>query len=109
MSISKELKDVQMQDMVRTLLEENPMYRDSDKKLSAKVWAIQMGGMDALKNLSAFDFLVEYTGGDRLYSQESIGRVRRLIQAETPHLRGEKWKDKEKNVSECKNALGYTP
>ena len=110
MTAPKEIKDLQVLGIVRQLLEENEMYRDNDKKLSAKIWAIQMGGMDTLKKLSAFDFLVEYTGGDKLCSQESIGRVRRALQQKSPHLRGKNYEEKRtKRQSEVRNELGYTP
>jgi altronate dehydratase len=106
MRVSKEIKKVG--DIVEKLLREDKKYRDSDKKLSAKIWAIQCGGMDKLKEISAYEFLCEYVNEDtQLISQESIGRARRKIQEETPELRGEKYAQRQNEQEEVKNLFGY--
>lgn len=106
MAISKEMKQVRA--MVLDLLETNPKYRDSDKMLCAKIWAIQMGGMDKLKNISAYDFLSEYVQKkSKLFNVVSIVRVRRKIQEENPKLQGTKWKEKNEEQAEVVKVLGY--
>jgi hypothetical protein len=106
MKISKEIQKVVS--LVEKLLNEDKRYRDSDKKLSAKIWATQYGGIDKMKDISAYDFLCEYVKDDtHLYSQESIGRARRKIQEENPELRGKKYKKKQREQTSVREALGY--
>lgn len=106
MQVSKEIKKVG--DLVMSLLKNDKRYRDSDKKLSAKIWAIQYGGMEKLKEMSAFDFLCEYVKDEtNLISQESIGRARRKIQEENPELRGEKYTKKQEEQADVCRVLGY--
>lgn len=99
MTISQEIKN--LQDLVKSLLTTDARLRDCDRKLSARVWATQLGGLDELKKGSAYDFLVLYSAANtELFSQESIGRARRLIQETNPNLRGENW---EKRQGEAEN------
>ena len=106
MKISKEIKKVSA--LVEKLLKEDKKYRDSDKKLSAKIWAIQYGGILKLKDVSAYDFLCEYVKDKGfLYSQESIGRARRKIQEENPELRGKKYHKKQSEQADVCEVLGY--
>lgn len=107
--IATEIKDLQVKETVEKLLLNEPKYRDCDKMLSARVWTEQIGGYEKLLVISAHDFLASYVNGGVLYSQESIGRVRRKLQESNPNLRGLKYKDKQEQQGEVKNALGYTP
>jgi hypothetical protein len=91
--VGKEIE--KLVEMVTRLLIGDPRLRDSDKKLSARVWLEQLRGIDKLKKMTAYDFLVLYTDDSApLYSQESIGRARRLIQEHNPELRGQKYKER---------------
>lgn len=106
MRISEQIKN--LKEIVTALLKSDERYRDSDKKLSAKIWSIQYGGIDKLKNISAYEFLSEYAREDsELLSQESIGRARRKLQEENPELRGNKYQDKQEEQKEVLNVLGY--
>ena len=110
MSVSNEIKDLQIQGIVKDLLTSFPMYRDSDKKLCARIWSMQMGGTDTLKKLSAYDFLVEYTKPSNksvLFSQESVGRARRKLQELHPELRGVKYKERQTETKAVRTNLGY--
>lgn len=99
MRVSEEIKN--LQDLVKSLLTTDSRLRDCDRKLSARVWATQLGGIDELKSGSAYDFLCLYSDvNTQLFSQESIGRARRLIQENFPNLRGENW---EKRQGEAEN------
>ena len=102
--ISAELKT--LYDTVKELLESRPLYRDNDKALSCKIWTEELGGMEAVKNISAYDFMVKYSKGE-LYSQESIGRVARMLKEDNPELRGEKYKERLKQMEEVQKELGY--
>jgi hypothetical protein len=106
MAVSKEI--TQVRSMVTDLLKTNPKYRDSDKMLCSKIWSIQLGGMDSLKKISAYDFLTMYVQAKgKLFSGASIERVRRKIQEETPSLRGEKWKERNEEQADVVRVLGY--
>lgn len=106
MNASLEIKNLSQ--IVEKLLKEDKRYRDSDKKLCAKIWVIQYGGLERFKTVSAFDFIMEYLKEDTfLYSQESIGRARRKVQEENPELRGEKYQKKQEEQENVKKVLGY--
>lgn len=97
-----------LNDIVYRLLEQTSMYRDNDKKLCSRIWSIQMGGVDRLKQMSAYEFLCEYSKDTtELYSQESIGRARRKIQEENPHLRGSRYREKQAQTTNVQLSLGY--
>jgi hypothetical protein len=106
MAASKEIEQVRL--LVLDLLTKDPKYRDSDKLLSAKVWTIQMGGYQALKTTTSYEFLVEYTKKkSKLFSQDSIGRARRKLQEEIPELQGLKYKKRQEHQADVVKALGY--
>lgn len=106
MKTSKEIES--LQEIIFHLLHQNPRYRDNDKMLCAKIWSMQMGGIDKLQQQSAYDFLVEYAKPDSfLCSQESIGRCRRKIQEENVHLRGEKYRERHDEIKAVQTQLGY--
>lgn len=93
MSVATEIN--QLQTLVEKCLEQDYRLRDSDKKLSCRIWTMQMGGIANLKSMTAYELLVKYSADDSpLYSQESIGRARRKLQEENPLLRGDKWTEK---------------
>ncbi len=75
---------------VKELLKEKPHLRDSDNKLIASIWWIELGGQ-VVSDLSGMDVLNRLSEG-QLTSPESIRRSRQKIQEENPHLRGESYK-----------------
>ena len=106
MSISQELPELNV--IVEQLLLREPKYRDNDRLLCAKIWSLQYGGIDNLKTTTAYDFLVAYSKPvTDLFSQESIGRVRRKIQEEKPELRGVKYKERQAEQANVKRQLGF--
>lgn len=106
MSIANELE--QLNDIVFKLLNENAKYRDSDKMLCAKIWSMQLGGIERIKQISAYQFFCDYSSNESvLYSQESIGRCRRKLQEENPQLRGKKYNHRQNETKPVQMALGY--
>ena len=106
MTIIREIKDVK--ETVLQLLKENAKYRDSDRKLLARLWIKQLGEYEEMKKINLEDFLVNFIDDDSiLCTQESVGRVRRKIQEHNPALRGKKWSERhdeqEKIKAEVKN------
>lgn len=107
MSIAKEISD-ELKEIVRTLLKENPILRDDDKKLCSRIWVNQVGGKANAQDVSMYAFLVNWTmDKSPLYSQESIGRCRRQLQEKFEELRGTKWNERHKHQVDVKKALGY--
>jgi len=107
MSVAKELSD-KLNEIVRTLLKENPILRDDDKKLCSRIWVNQYGGKQNAQDVSMYAFLVNWTmDKSPLYSQESIGRCRRQLQEKDATLRGLKWKSRHEHQEEVKKKLGY--
>jgi len=104
MKISEEIKN--LQELVLNLLKTDARLRDCDRKLSARVWATQIGGLDNLKNHTAYDFLVLYTDTKGLlFSHESISRARRLIQEKNPELRGSNWQGRQDEQDNVKGVV----
>ena len=93
-------------DVVLELLEENKKYRDNDAILVARIWSMQLGGIDNLKKDSIYDFLCEYIKEDTfLYSHESITRARRKAQQEFTYLRGIKWENRHGETNLVKSVI----
>jgi hypothetical protein len=82
----EEMKSIK--DTIYQLLHNNPRLRDDDNKLIANIYIKELGGLDKVKQMSAFDFLTVFASGS-LTSTESIRRTRCKVQEEDPKLRGE--------------------
>jgi hypothetical protein len=82
-------------DRVKLLLEHNEHLRDSDDKLVASIWLIDINKLRYnAKDLNSFDFMKLYSEG-KLTSADSITRCRRKLQEEHVHLRGETYKERQ--------------
>lgn len=87
-------------DLVKDLLGEYPVLRNSDKKLIWSVWI--KTGHASKENITLQDFLFAP-------STESIRRCRQKIQETCPELRGTKWvTDKRQEKEESKGTWIYT-
>jgi hypothetical protein len=78
---------------VRKILEESVKSRDEDARLFVIYWIdeIRSKGLDI--DMPLVDFLRMFVKGD-LTSTETISRVRRKLQEQEPHLRGEKYRQR---------------
>jgi hypothetical protein len=103
MTVAQEIHN--LQDLVYELLLKDARLRDSDRKLSARVWTIQLGGLEKMKTMTAYDFLCLYTEERKLFSQESIGRARRLIQESNVELRGKNYKERQDEQNSVKDVI----
>ena len=102
--VSEEIET--LYDIVLDLLKSDPRYRDSDKMLSVRVWATQMGGVEKTRKVSAFAFFSEYcSDNSELHSQESIGRARRKIQEQYVELRGVNYRDRHDHQQDVKHVI----
>jgi len=85
-------------DLVLELITKYPALRDSDMKLSANIWHIEIKrqGLD-IDNMSASD-LLKLIASDKLSSAVSIKRDRAKFQQVNQSLRGTKYKQRQVNA-----------
>ena len=82
-------------------------FKDNDQQLVAWYWKLEMEAMGyPSSNTPAMNFLKLMANG-RLTSSDTITRVRRLVQEETPELRGKKYDERQAKQSQVKKDLGY--
>lgn len=82
---------MKLYDLVKELLEESVIYRNSDKKLIWKVWRIN-GAVNEGSDILTFDKFMSAT------SPESIRRCRQKIQETFPELRASTEVDDERQL-----------
>jgi hypothetical protein len=108
MRVSKEIPKIET--VVKQLLESNPKYRDSDRVLCAKIWSMEIGGIERTKEITAFELLSNYaSGGNKsiLTNAVSIVRARREVQRKNVALRGANYRGNQDEADDVRDALGY--
>ena len=97
-------------DRVKKLLIDKPHLRDSDNKLIASVWYLELGKINKVENMGGMEVLKSLADG-KLSSSESIRRSRQKLQEELPDLRGKTYKRRQTiEVSEMKDEIrGFEP
>jgi hypothetical protein len=85
----------QIKTSVKNLLTKRPELRDDDNRLIANIYLEEAGGIVALQNMSALQFLGEFSKGT-FSNTESIRRVRQKLQEDNPELRGNKYQNRKK-------------
>lgn len=88
------------------LLVKHEHLRDSDDKLVANFWIVELGGSAESGKMPAYDFLQKYANGE-LTTADTITRIRRKVQTEHPELRGEMWAKKKAHEIVIEKQLGY--
>ena len=73
---------VKIKDKVEYLLTRNPIFRDSDSKLIARIWASE------IKTGTDLNTFLRDFGNGKHTSAEAIRRARQKLQEKQPHLRG---------------------
>lgn len=89
MSLLKNTKNA-----VEKQLKLNPKFRDSDSKLVATIWWLEIIEKMSISKMSAID-LLKVIGNKKVTSWSSITRVRRKLQEINPELRGEKYQKRQ--------------
>ena len=79
-----------IKDKVKFLLIKYPELRDDDNKLLTMFYCSEVGGWDALQEISAHDFFMNLIN-NKYTNFESIRRVRCKLQEINPELRGENY------------------
>lgn len=94
--------------IVLKLLMENPRNRDSDQKLIANFWWMEISnkGYD-ISDFKAYD-LLKMLSDNKLTSSETIRRTRCKLQEEHKELRGNKYMKRQIELqNKVKKELGY--
>lgn len=100
MKFTQELKEA-----VRMCLIAAPMYRDNDRKLLARIWALYLEAKGkSLKEISAYELMVMFVQ-EEVPHFESIRRTRQKIQETIPELRGKKYKERHQKSEVVKEGL----
>jgi hypothetical protein len=86
---------------VKYILEVNKDARDCDRLLIASIWEDDVYFIDGCSASDMLDFLVDGT----LTSTETIRRCRQRLQEENEHLRGLKYKVRQKLGEEVRNTI----
>lgn len=86
---------------VVTLLRSHSHLRDSDKRLVANIWVLEVTSLykkpiEAISSLEFLNCLAE----SQLSNYDSISRARRKVQELHPDLRGTKYTDKQKEAKD---------
>ena len=91
-------------DLVKHYLTTTPRHRDNDNSLIATIWAKECGGMSAITNISAYEFLKMFSE-KKLTNPETIRRARQRIQQENPELRGETYFERQQEAKYVKQNI----
>jgi len=90
------------------LLTTIPHLRDSDDKLIATIWNIEIGkdekGLNKSEQMITMDFLKAFAEGKHS-NPETIRRSRQLIQAQMPHLRGKSYTARKESANQFKQQI----
>ena len=91
--------------IVLYFLESYDRLRDSDEKLIATIWKLELvkNKVDP-KKITAFNFLQLFADG-KLTNPESIRRSRAKIQENIPELRGSNYKERQGNSPDIQDDL----
>ena len=95
-------------EIIKTLLEQSPQLRDSDAKLKSRFWTneLKTRGIDT-KQITAHEFLIMLSQ-NKLHNAEGLTRMRRKVQEENEHLRGDLYKERQTTQqNKMKAKLGY--
>ena len=89
------------------LLKQYTDFKDNDNQLVAWFWKLEMEKMGyPSPNTPTSNFLKLMAFG-KLTSSDTITRVRRLVQEESPELRGKTYAQRQAKQSQVKKDLGY--
>jgi len=88
-------------DEVEDHITKYPSLRDNDERLMANIWNKYLGDITFLNCKDILKMLSK----SELPSYESISRCRRKIQELKPHLRGEKWVQRQSRANKIRKEI----
>jgi hypothetical protein len=89
------------------LLTQYSDFKDNDQQLVAWFWKLEMEAHGYPASNTTTQTFFKLMAFGKLTSSDTITRVRRLIQEETPELRGKKYNERQAKQSIVKKDLGY--
>jgi hypothetical protein len=89
------------------LLTQYSDFKDNDNQLVAWFWKLEMEAHGYPHQHYPTQTFFKLMAFGKLTSADTITRVRRLIQEETPELRGKKYNERQAKQSIVKKDLGY--
>lgn len=96
----------ELADKVKVLLQAHPHLRDSDKKLVANIWVLDVTSIHntGIENITSYQLLNDLAEG-KLTNHDSITRARRKVQEQNPSLRGSRYEDKQKEEKDTRKHI----
>ena len=92
-----------IKERVKYLLDTFPHLRDDDFKLIATYYKFEVGYSD-LDSMRGLDFLQMFANGEVPHS-ESIRRARQKLQEDNDYLKGENYKQRQRDSEEMKKEI----
>ena len=89
------------------LLTQYSDFKDNDQQLVAWFWKLEMEAHGYPASSTQTQTFFKLMAFGKLTSADTITRVRRLVQEETPELRGKKYNERQAKQSQVKKDLGY--
>jgi hypothetical protein len=89
------------------LLTQYSDFKDNDQQLVAWFWKLEMEAHGYPASNTPTQTFFKLMAFGKLTSSDTITRVRRLVQEETPELRGKKYNERQDRQSSVKKDLGY--
>ncbi len=89
------------------LLTQYSDFKDNDQQLVAWFWKLEMEAHGYPASSTQTQTFFKLMAFGKLTSSDTITRVRRLVQEETPELRGKKYNERQDRQSSVKKDLGY--
>ncbi len=89
------------------LLTQYSDFKDNDQQLVAWFWKLEMEAHGYPASSTQTQTFFKLMAFGKLTSSDTITRVRRLVQEETPELRGKKYNERQAKQSVVKKDLGY--
>ena len=89
------------------LLTQYSDFKDNDQQLVAWFWKLEMEAHGYPASSTQTQTFFKLMAFGKLTSADTITRVRRLVQEETPELRGKKYNERQAKQEQVKNDLGY--
>ena len=96
----------ELAEKVKVLLQAHPHLRDSDKRLVANIWALDIAHNrnTGIENISSIEILNDLADG-KLTNYDSITRARRKVQESFPDLRGQKYADRKQEEKDTRENI----
>jgi hypothetical protein len=89
------------------LLTQYSDFKDNDQQLVAWFWKLEMEAHGYPASSTQTQTFFKLMAFGKLTSADTITRVRRLVQEESPELRGKKYDERQAKQSQVKKDLGY--